>query len=156
MSHMKLPTLVDVGLASYISAAPANTITIPATELNAFKPQTCVVTGHTTDRTQKNICKSEGCSQRRRMRGFCRKHGGATSCTVAGCSTNSQGGGLCQAHGGGKRCNIDGCNKCAQLHGLCRPHGGSRLCSVTDCKRLDRGSGFCMRHQKERLADHAT
>ena len=152
MSHMKLPTLVDLGLAIYISAAPTNMITIPATKLKALKASKYVTTKHTTDRKQGNSCKTEGCGQRRQLKGFCRRHGGVTSCTVDGCSTNNKGGGLCQAHGGGKRCTIGGCNKCAQRYGLCHGHGGTRICSVPDRTRSDRGSRFCVRHLKKQSA----
>ena len=149
MSHVQLPTLADLGLAIYISA-PAKTVTISAKKPKSSKPKIDVVTKHT--RKQKNVCKTEGCSQRRQLRGFCRRHGGVRACTVAGCFTNEKGGGLCQAHGGGTRCSIEGCNKGVQRYTLCYGHGGSRLCGVPECTRSDRGTGFCMKHQSARNA----
>ena len=161
MSHMQLPTLADLGLAIYISAAPANTITNSVNELKDF-PKLPISAARRKNlsacRTPGNICKADGCSSLKQLKGFCRIHGGVTSCTVDGCSKCDKGGGFCRAHGGGKLCSIDGCNKGVQRYGLCHGHGGTRLCSVTDCKRLDRGPGFCIRHQKEQnvRCSHAT
>ena len=159
---MKLPTLSELGFSSHISAIPeADTIATPAKDIKTLNPPTSVFqrsTANTTPRNPRNICKFDGCTKFKQMRGLCQRHGGITLCTVDGCSKVNKGRGFCRDHGGGKRCSIEGCDKGVQRYSLCHGHGGTRLCSVTECTRSDRGSGFCMRHQKDRLAEssHAT
>ena len=154
MSQMKFPTLVEVGLAIYISA-PANTITIPATKLNVWNQQTYVATKHNVHRKRVNFWKIDGSSQRRQTKGLCRKHGGQSRCTVADCYKTNQGGGHCRAHGGEKRCLIDCCNKGTESLSRAWSHSFMQRPRL---HTLRWSAGFCKVHFKERLSksSHAT
>lgn len=61
-------------------------------------------------------CLTPGCHAPVRVRGYCKKHGGARKCSVSGCTKGIQGKSRCIGHGGGKRCSTIGWYDISNLH----------------------------------------
>ena len=104
----------------------------------------------------KYTCNHEGCANKAKRGGVCRRHGAAvTLCSHDGCTNHAKEGGLCCRHGAKVArkakvvCSHNGCNNIVRKWGVCRRHGAKdtpKLCSHEGCTAQARNGLVCMRH----------
>lgn len=76
--------------------------------------------------TRMKFCTVDGCKNKAKSRGFCKRHGGATRCAHLSCGRCARRGGFCIRHGGDP-CVIPGCTSGARMNRTCRRHGNIRF-----------------------------